>query len=163
VLEAILLLRGQRVMLDSTLAELYGVETRALVQAVKRNAARFPADFMFQLTVAERAGLTSQIVMSKSRGGRRTRPFAFSEQGVAMLSSVLRSRKAVEVNIEIMRAFARVREMLAGHAHLLRRLDALEQRYDRQFRTVFEAIRSLVITEALPRRQIGFHQRPATP
>lgn len=109
-------------MLDGSLAELYGVETRALIQAVKRNRKRFPADFLFQLSVEERTGLTSQIVMSNGRGGRRTRPFAFTEQGVAMLSSVLRSRKAVEVNVEIMRAFARIRGMLSGNANLLRRI-----------------------------------------
>lgn len=163
VLSAIIRLRGQKVMLDGSLAELYGVETRALIQAVKRNRNRFPADFMFQLSVEERASLTSQIVMSNGRGGRRTRPFAFTEQGVAMLSSVLRSRKAVEVNVEIMRAFARIRDMLAGNANLLSRLDELEQRYDQQFRSVFGAIRALVEHEARPRRRIGFHQPATTP
>lgn len=163
VLDAILRVRGQKVMLDGSLAELYGVETRALVQAVKRNRARFPADFMFRLSAEERAGLTSQFVMSNGRGGRRTLPYAFTEQGVAMLSSVLRSRKAVEVNVEIMRAFARIRDMLAGNANLLRRLDELEERYDRQFRSVFDAIRALVASEARPRRRIGFHQPESTP
>lgn len=113
---------------------------------------------MFQLTTDETATLTSQAVMSKTRGGRRSRPYAFTEQGVAMLSSVLRSPRAVEVNVEIMRAFVRVREMVAGRADLVRRLDTLEQRYDQQFRAVFDAIRALVAEEAKPRRRIGFHR-----
>jgi hypothetical protein len=147
-------------MLDAALAELYGVETRVLVQAVKRNLARFPDDFMFQLTKAEFDDLRSQHVMSSAWGGRRTRPYAFTEQGVAMLSSVLRSRRAVEVNVEIMRAFVRVREMIAGRADLVRRLDALEQRYDQQFRAVFDAIRALISEETRPRKRIGFHATP---
>lgn len=158
ILSAIHRIRGQKVMLAADLAELYGVETRALVQAVKRNASRFPGDFMFQLTTVETATLTSQVVMSKTRGGRRSRPYAFTEQGVAMLSSVLRSPRAVEVNVEIMRAFVRVREMVAGRAELVRRLDALEERYDQQFGAVFDAIRALVADEAKPRRRIGFHR-----
>lgn len=158
ILSAIHRMRGQKVMLAADLAELYGVETRALVQAVKRNASRFPGDFMFQLTTVETATLTSQVVMSKTRGGRRSRPYAFTEQGVAMLSSVLRSPRAVEVNVEIMRAFVRVREMVAGRAELVRRLDALEERYDQQFGAVFDAIRALVADEAKPRRRIGFHR-----
>ena len=158
ILGAIHRIRGQKVMLAADLAELYGVETRALVQAVKRNRSRFPGDFMFQLTTDETATLTSQVVMSKTRGGRRSRPYAFTEQGVAMLSSVLRSPRAVEVNVEIMRAFVRVREMVAGRADLVRRLDTLEQRYDQQFRAVFDVIRALVAEEAKPRRRIGFHR-----
>ncbi len=157
ILSAILLVRDQKVMLDVTLAELYGVPTKALVQAVKRNMARFPGDFMFQLTPVEFERLRSQIVTSKGRGGRQTRPYAFTEQGVAMLSSVLRSRRAVEVNVEIMRAFVGLRDMLAGHADLVRRLDALEARYDGQFRSVFDAIRALVAEETKPRPRIGFH------
>jgi hypothetical protein len=160
VVNAILRLRGQKVMLDASLAELYGVETRVLVQAVKRNRTRFPADFMFRLNETESAGLTSQIVMSKSRGGRRTLPYAFTEQGVAMLSSVLRSTRAVEVNIEIMRAFVRVRAMVAGRVDLVRRLDEMEKRYDHQFGEVFGAIRALVSPEARPRRRIGFIRNP---
>lgn len=163
VLGAIHRIRNQKVMVAADLAELYGVETRALVQAVKRNLSRFPDDFMFQLTAAETSALTSQVVMSKTRGGRRGRPFAFTEQGVAMLSSVLRSRRAVEVNVEIMRAFVRVREMVAGRADLVRRLDTLEQRYDQQFRAVFDAIRALIGEEAKPRRRIGFHRPPDEP
>ncbi len=157
ILGAILLIRDQKVMLDSTLAGLYGVETRALVQAVKRNLDRFPDDFMFQLTKEEFADLRSQDVMSSRWGGRRTPPYAFTEQGVAMLSSVLRSRRAVVVNVEIMRAFVRLREMIAGQANLVRRLDELEGRYDSQFRAVFDAIRALISEETKPRRRIGFH------
>ncbi len=160
VVNAILRVRGLKVMLDASLAEMYGVETRVLVQAVKRNRTRFPADFMFRLNESERASLTSQIVISKSRGGRRTLPYAFTEQGVAMLSSVLRSPRAVKVNIEIMRAFVRVRAMVAGRADLVRRLDEMEKRYDHQFGEVFGAIRALVSPEARPRRRIGFIRNP---
>ncbi|MBW7933380.1 MAG: ORF6N domain-containing protein [Gemmatimonadaceae bacterium] len=156
ILNAIVLLRGKKVMLDEDLAELYRVETKALVQAVKRNAARFPRDFMFRLSQEEFDRLRSQTVTSNGRGGRRTRPYAFTEQGVAMLSSVLRSARAVEVNVQIMRAFVRLRRMIAGHAQLVRRLDELEARYDAQFRTVFSAIRGLIAEEETPRRRIGF-------
>ncbi len=124
----ILSMRGQRVMLDADLAELYGVETRALVQAVKRNVERFPADFMFQLSGEEFSVLKSQSVTSKpGRGGRRTAPYAFTEQGVAMLSSVLNSARAIAVNIEIMRAFIRLRELVASHQELAKRLAELEE------------------------------------
>jgi hypothetical protein len=154
----ILVLRGERVMLDADLAELYGVPTKVLVQAVKRNRARFPADFMFELTADEdEARLRSQIVTSKpGRGGRRTLPYAFTEQGVAMLSSVLRSGRAVAVNVEIMRAFVRLRTMLAGNVELARKLAALERKYDAQFKVVFDAIRELMEPPAKPRRPIGF-------
>ncbi len=154
---AILLLRGHKVMLDSDLAELYGVETRVLVQAVQRNGDRFPDDFMFRLTKEEFAGLTSQIVMSNpGSGGRRSLPYAFTEQGVAMLSSVLRSKQAVQVNIEIMRAFVRLRQMLASQAVLARRLDKLEKKYDAQFKSVFDAIRQLMAPSEPKRHPIGF-------
>lgn len=149
-------LRGHRVMLDQDLAALYGVETRVLVQAVKRNVARFPEDFLFQLSPDEFARLRSQIVISNGRGGRRTRPYAFTEQGVAMLSSVLKSPRAIQVNIEIMRAFVRLRHVLAGHKELARKLAELEQRYDGQFRVVFEAIQQLMAEEPKPKRRIGF-------
>jgi ORF6N domain len=160
VLCAILRIRGLKVMLDASLAEMYGVETRVLVQAVKRNRARFPADFMFRLNASEAASLTSQIVISNSRGGRRSLPYAFTEQGVAMLSSVLRSARAIEVNIEIMRAFVRVRAVAAGRADLVRRLDEMEKRYDHQFGEVFGAIRALVTSDPRPRRRIGFVRSP---
>ena len=137
---AILLIRGQKVMLSTDLAELYQVEPRALVQAVKRNIARFPEDFMFQLTEEQYSNLKSQIVISSWGGLRRARPYAFTEQGVSMLSSVLRSKRAIQVNIEIMRAFVRLRRMLASHADLAKKLEALEKKYDAQFRVVFDAI-----------------------
>jgi hypothetical protein len=157
--QAILLVRGHKVMLDVDLAALYGVETRALIQAVKRNLERFPDDFMFQLTAAEHAALRSQNVISKreGRGGRRYLPYAFTEQGVAMLSSVLRSERAVKVNIEIMRTFVKLRRLLATHEELGRKLDALERKYDRQFKVVFDAIRELMAPpDPKPRRRIGF-------
>jgi len=156
--KAILLIRGQKVMLDADLAELYDVETRVLVQAVKRNLERFPEDFMFQLSQEEFAILRSQIVTSSDWGGRRYRPYAFTEQGVAMLSSVLRSQRAIQVNIEVMRAFIRLRQMLASHVELARKLDALEKRYDAQFKQVFEAIRQLMAPPEPKRRPIGFRK-----
>jgi hypothetical protein len=153
----ILVLRGERIMLDADLAELYEVETRALVQAVKRNGERFPPDFMFQLTAAEATILRSQSgISSAGHGGRRYAPYAFTEHGVAMLSSVLRSERAVQVNIEIVRAFVRLRTMLAGNVELARKLAALERKYDAQFKVVFDAIRELMEPPAKPRRPIGF-------
>ena len=156
--KAILLVRRQKVMLDADLAGLYGVETRVLVQAVKRNLERFPEDFMFQLSREEFAVLRSQSVTSSDWGGRRYPPYAFTEQGVAMLSSVLRSQRAIQVNIEIMRAFIRLRQMLASHAELARKLDALEKKYDAQFKDVFEAIRQLMAPPEPKRRAIGFRK-----
>ena len=154
---SILLIRGHKVMLDADLAELYGVETRALLQAVSRNQKRFPEDFMFQMSKEEYELLRSQIVISKKgRGGRRYLPYVFTEQGVAMLSSVLRSERAVQVNIEIMRAFARLRRMLASNEDLARKLAALEKKYDSQFRVVFEAIRELMAPPDPKKRKIGF-------
>jgi len=154
----IILLRGHKVMLDSDLAELYGVETFNLNKAVKRNIDRFPEDFMFQLTKEEFGNLIFQIGMSKpeGRGGRRYLPYAFTEQGVAMLSSVLHSDRAVSVNIEIMRTFVRLRRMLESHAALARKLDDLEKKYDSHFRDVFEAIRQLMIPPEKENRKIGF-------
>lgn len=165
---AILLLRGQKVMLDRDLAELYGVETGALNRAVSRNIDRFPEDFMFQLTPEEFEDLKCQFGIASRWGGRRTPPYAFTEQGVAMLSSVLRSPQAVEVNIAIMRAFVKLRELLASNTELSRRLDELEAKYDQQFKIVFDAIRQLMTPPAAPaappRRKIGFgevHEEPA--
>jgi hypothetical protein len=152
-------LRDQRVLLDADLAALYGVETKALVQAVKRNSARFPRDFMFRLTSTEFETLRSQSVTSYGRGGRRHRPYAFTEHGVAMLSSVLRSRRAIHVNIAIMRAFVRLREAVIHHERLATRIDVLERKYDGQFAVVFEAIRELMTPPLRPlRRRIGFGQ-----
>ena len=153
---AILLIRGQKVMLSTYLAELYGVEPRVLVQAVKRNHSRFPKDFMFQLTAKEFENLKSQIVTSSWGGLRRAVPYAFTEQGVAMLSSVLRSKRAVQVNIEIMRTFVKLRRILATHEDLARKLNALEKRYDSQFRVVFDAIRQLMATPEKKGKRIGF-------
>jgi ORF6N domain len=152
----IFLLRGQKVMLSSDLANLYNVEPRALVQALKRNIERFPADFMFQLNDEEFRSLKSQIVTSSWGGLRRAAPYAFTEQGVAMLSSVLHSKRAIQVNIEIMRAFVRLRRMLASHADLARKLDTLETKYDAQFKVVFDAIRELMKPPEPNRRRIGF-------
>ena len=161
----IYLIRGQKVMLDSDLAELYGVETRALVQGIKRNLDRFPEDFMFQLTKQELDLWRSQIVISNpaARMALRRPPYAFTEQGVAMLSSVLRSDRAVKVNIAIMRAFVRLRELLALHKDLARKIDALEQKdaeHDSRLRIVFEAIRELAKETPKPRRRIGFKSEP---
>jgi hypothetical protein len=153
--------RGHRVMLDSDLAELYGVKTKTLKQAVRRNIDRFPADFMFVLTYKEFANLRSQIVTSSSGqwGGTRYRPMAFTEQGVAMLSSVLRSKRAVRVNIEIMRAFVRLREILLAHKDLARKLKELEKRlekHDEDIGLIFEAIRELMTPPDTPPKKIGF-------
>ncbi|MEX0964385.1 MAG: ORF6N domain-containing protein [Pseudohongiellaceae bacterium] len=154
--QRILIIRGHKVLLDNTLAELYGVETKVLLQAVKRNIKRFPEDFMISLTNQEFNNLRSQTVTS-SWGGRRTPPYAFTEQGVAMLSSVLRSKEAVQVNIEIMRAFVQLRQMLTENSELAARLDQLEQRYDEQFKVIFDAIRQLMIPpEPKQKKQIGF-------
>ena len=153
--QAILLLRGYKVMLDFDLAELYGVETKALKRAVRRNLPRFPADFMFMLTVKEFGILRSQFGTSRW-GGLRYRPYAFTEQGVAMLSSVLRSERAVRVNIEVMRAFVRLRALLSSHEDLGRKLAALERKYDAQFKVVFDAIRQLMVPPLSTRRPIGF-------
>jgi hypothetical protein len=144
-------------MMDADLAELYGVKTRVLLQAVSRNRKRFPKDFMFQLSKEEYELLRSQIVISKKgRGGRRYLPYAFTEQGVAMLSSVLRSERAVQVNIEIMRAFVRLRELMATHKDLVRRLNEMEKKYDAQLRVVFDAIRELMTPPDPKKRKIGF-------
>ena len=155
---AILLLRGHKVILDADLATLYEVETRALVQAVKRNLERFPQDFMFQLGAEEVEVLRSQSVISNTpgRGGRRYAPYAFTEQGVAMLSTVLNSPRAIAVNIEIMRAFVRLRLLLASNKELARRLDQLEAKTDAKFKAVFEAIRQLMTPPEPKRRPIGF-------
>ena len=179
--------RGEKVLLDSDLADLYNVEARVLNQSVARNRTRFPDDFMFQLTAEEwaamrsqivtassakggkpsqtvasptPAGLTSQTVMSNGRGGRRTLPYAFTEQGVAMLSSVLRSQRAVEVNIAIMRTFVQLRRLMDSNRNLARRIDAMEKKYDEQFGVVFDAIKRLISDDqertSRPKRRIGF-------
>ena len=162
---SILLIRSKKVILDKTLAKFYGVSTSVLNQAVKRNPERFPPDFMFQLTMEEataadlvnRPILRSQIVTLRGRGKhRKYRPFAFTEHGILMLSSVLKSERAVQVNIEIMRTFVRLREILASNAELSARLDALERNYDGKFKVVFEAIRQLMRPSLPKRKPIGF-------
>ncbi len=185
----ILLLREQRVMLDADLATLYGVETRVLVQAIKRNAVRFPADFMFQLSAEEFANLRSQFVISSSGtntganpgyGGRRYAPYAFTEQGVAMLSTVLNSERAVVINIEIMRTFVKVRTLASTHQDLARQLSELQDKTEaltmshdtfsrntrNQLRQVFDALRELTTPPEQPKRPIGFvtpQDKPSKP
>ena len=159
---AILLIRGQKVLLDADLANLYAVSTKALNQAVKRNLSRFPDDFMFRLTSEETKELNRSQIVTGSQKHRDPRfpPFAFTEQGVAMLSSVLRSERAVQVNIAIMRAFVRLREMIGTHADLARRLDELERRFrehDEQFVVVFDAIRQLMTPPKAKPRELGYH------
>lgn len=157
---SILLLRKQRVMLDFQLADLYQVETRALKQAVRRNLDRFPADFMFELEAGEIDNLVSQnVIPGLGKLGGAT-PMAFTDQGVAMLSSVLRSKRAVEVNIAIMRAFVRLRSLLASHEDLARKLEDMEKKYDGQFRVVFDAIRRLMTPPASSSGEMGFHAIP---
>jgi hypothetical protein len=156
---AILLIRGEKVMLDSDLAALYEVETKELLRAVRRNLHRFPIDFAYQLTPQEFALLRRQIGASNvGRGGRRTCPWVFTEQGVAMLSSVLHSQRAIDVNIQIMRAFVRLRQLLSSHADLARKLEELEKKYDKQFAIVFEAIRKLMQPpEHNQTKEMGYH------
>ena len=168
--ERIYLIRGRKIMLDNDLARLYGVKTFRLNEAVKRNIRRFPEDFMFQLTNQEfttlkdhwkNTGLISQIAISSSTwGGRRHAPYAFTEQGVAMLSSVLNSERAVQVNIAIMRTFVKLRQRLSTHRELFQKLGQLEQRidsHDGEIRSIFEAMRQLMAKPERPKRRIGFH------
>jgi phage regulator Rha-like protein len=157
--KSIYLIRGQKVMLDRDLAELYGVETRVLKQAVRRNKKRFPDDFMFELTKEENQSLRSQNVILKRGKHSKYLPFAFTEQGVAMLSTVLNSERAIEVNIEIMRVFVRLREMLGAHRELAAKMKELEtriQNHDEQIQAIFEAIRQLMNPPGQPRKPIGF-------
>jgi hypothetical protein len=156
--QVIYLFRGQKVMLDYDLADLYGVPTKVLKQAVKRKMDRFPSDFMFELTNQEFTNLRSQIVTSSLPhwGGTRYSPMAFTQEGVAMLSSALRTDRAVQVNITIMRAFVRLRKILTSNADLARKLEALEKKYDSQFKVVFDAIRQLMAPPEKSRKKIGF-------
>jgi len=156
----IFLLRGQKTMLSIHLAKLYGIKVKVLIQAIKRNIERFPEDFMFQLSDEEFEILKSQFVTSSWGGIRRANPYAFSEQGVAMLSSVLRSRKAVQVNIAIMRAFVKLRQILFHHKELAYKLEELERKiskHDEDIQNIFEAIRQLMAPPEKPKRRIGFH------
>ena len=157
IYKSILLMRGRKVMLDRDLAELYGVSTKRLNEQVRRNIERFPEDFMFQLRNDEVGLLRSHFATSKGgRGGRRYRPYAFTEQGVAMLSSVLRSKRAVDVNIAIMRTFVKLREILATNASLRRKIEAMERRYNEQFKYVFAILSEMVMAEPKPKGQIGY-------
>jgi len=159
-------LRGEKVLFDSDLAQLYGVTTGNLNKAVNRNRHRFPSDFMFQLTAEEAKRLIFQFGISKSRGGRRHMPYAFTEQGVAMLSSVLNSERAVKVNIAIMRAFVRLRQTLETNRELARNFSGLERRvgkHDEEIAAIIEVIRQLMAPVEKPRREIGFHVREKTP
>lgn len=157
ITKAILFIRGHKIILDADLANLYEVETKTLTRAMRRNIERFPEDFMFQLTKEEFDNLRSHFGTSSQWGGRRYPPYAFTEQGVAMLSSVLRSKRAVQVNIEIMRAFVKLREMLSSHQELSKKLAKLEKKYDEQFKVVFDAIYQMMNTEDDKKeRPIGF-------
>ena len=160
IVAKIFVFRGKKVMLDNDLASLYGVQTKMLNQAVRRNLSRFPEDFMFRVTEEEVVNLRSQFVTSSSMyGGRRYLPYVFTEQGVAMLSSVLNSPRAIHVNIEIMRTFAKIREMVLSHKELSQKIDEMEQKYDKNFAIVFDALRQLLAPPEKPKREIGFHVR----
>jgi len=151
-------IRGEKVMLDADLAKLYGVTTKALNQAMRRNRTRFPEDFAFRLSATEFDNLRSQIVTTSQKYRRSdSLPVAFTEQGVAMLSSVLRSSRAVEVNIAIMRTFVQLRRLMDTNRDLARKIEALEKKYDEQFAVVFDAIKELIAPPEPPKKQIGFH------
>lgn len=155
--KCIYLMRGHKVIFDSDLADLYGVTTKRLNEQVRRNVARFPSDFMFQLTTAEAERLRSQIATSKQgRGGRRYNPYVFTEQGVAMLSSVLRSKRAIEANIAIMRTFVKLREIIANNELLRRKIESMERKYDEQFQHVFSVLAEMVMPDSKPKTQIGY-------
>lgn len=159
--KTIYFIRGEKVILDSDLADLYEVQTKILNQAVRRNSDRFPSDFMFQLTKEEVVELNRSQFVTGSQKHRdpRFRPYAFTEQGVAMLSSVLRSKRAIAVNVEIVRTFVRLRQLLTSNAELARRLDRLEKKYDQQFKVVFDAIRQLMMPAPSDTKQIGFRPK----
>lgn len=154
---AILFIRGEKVMLDSDLAEIYGVSTKALNQAVKRNESRFPLDFMFQLTESEKSEVVTNCDHLARLKFSPYLPNAFTEHGALMLANVLNSERAAQTSVQVVRAFVRLRQLLASNAELARKLAALEQRYDAQFKVVFDAIRRLMSPAAKPKREIGFH------
>lgn len=162
IVDRILLIRGHRVILDRDLANLYGVDTKTLNRAVKRNLDRFPSDFMYQLSIDEVSGLRYQFGTSnddvKARGGRRYFPYAFTEQGVAMLSSVLRSKEAVAVNIEVMRAFVEMRRMAEQHKDLAQEIKALDHKWETKFTDLYQIIKSMILPPDRPKRQIGFRK-----
>ena len=157
--QAIILIRGEKVILDSDLASLYGVDTRSLIQALKRNGRRFPADFVFQLTKDEFKSLRSQTVIAKGRGGRRSLPYAFTEHGAIMAANVLNSERAVEASVEVVRAFVRLRQIVLSNRELARKVEELERKYDAQFKVVFDAIKALMKPPEPKRNQIGFHAK----
>ena len=158
IIKKIYLIRGRKVMLDRDLAALYKVQTKVLNQAVKRNMKRFPKEFMFQLTKKELENWRSQYVTSnQEKMGLRRRPYAFNEQGVAMLSSVLNSNRAIEVNIAIIKTFVKLREIISTHKDLRRKIEKMEEKYDYQFKVVFDAIKELLETPEKPKKKIGFH------
>ena len=166
VAKVIRVIRGEKVLLDFDLAPLYGVTTGNLNKAMRRNGERFPSDFMFQLTAAEAESLIFQFGRAKGRGGRRHRPYAFTEQGVAMLSSVLNSPRAVKVNIAIMRAFVKLRQTLEANRELAQKFADLEGRvgkHDKEINAIIEAIRQLMVPPEKPKRVIGFHVREQAP
>lgn len=152
-------IRGEKTILDADLAQLYGIETKVLVQAVKRNLGRFPTDFMFRLTQEEFEFLRSQFVTSKGRGGRRYVPYAFTEHGVIMAANVLNSERAVQVSVQIVRTFVKLRQIVLANADLVRKLNELEKKYDAQFNVVFEAVRQLMMPPLTKRKQIGFRPK----
>jgi len=157
---AIIVVRGEKVMLDSDLAEIYGVETKVLNQAVKRNASRFPSDFTFQLTDEEWDFLRSQTVTLKRGEHRKYLPYAFTEHGALMLANVLNSERAAQTSVQVVRAFVKLRQMLASNAELARKLEAMEKKYDAQFKVVFDAIRQLMSPPVKPKREMGLIQLP---
>jgi hypothetical protein len=168
--KAILLIRDEKVILDADLAALYGVSTKRLKEQVRRNRQRFPQDFMFELTADEQAVLTAQIeasnlrsqfATSRSHGGRRYLSYAFTEHGALMAANVLSSEVAVQASVEVVRAFIRLRRMLASNAELARKLEQIEKKYDHQFQVVFDAIRQLMIPPEPKRKEIGFYTKPA--
>lgn len=154
--QSIFLLRGEKVMLDRNLAELYGVETKTLIRAMKRNIDRFPEDFMFQLSKAEFDNLRHQFGTSSQWGGRRYPPYAFTEHGVAMLSSVLNSSRAIQVNIQIIRTFSELRQILTTHKDLKRKIESLEKKYDEQFQQVFAVLKAMIAEDETPKPKIGY-------
>ena len=160
ITEKIYLIRGARVMLDKDLAALYGIENRVLKQDVRRNIDRFPSDFMFELSKMEYQSLRSQNVILKRGQHSKYLPFVFTEQGVAILSSVLKSDRAVQVNIQIMRAFIKMRQMYISHEDLKQKIIAMERKYDKQFQIVFEAIKQLLDEDEKPKRKIGYVKTP---
>jgi hypothetical protein len=156
--KTILVLRGQRVILDADLAQIYGVTTKRLNEQVRRNSDRFPHDFMFQLDEMEDAALRSKFGTTNNYGGRRTKPFVFTEHGALMVGNILNSPIAVASSLQVVRAFINLRKMLASHVELARKLDSMERKYDHQFKVVFDAIRELTLIPEQPRKRIGIRQ-----